>query len=244
MEWRDKGLLLKRSAHGEHAAIIEVFTSERGKYAGLVHGGASRKMAPVLQPGALLDITWKARLEDHLGAYSVELETSRMAVVLNDRMALAGLNAVSSLLLFCLPERQGYPGLYAQTCALLEILGQSDIWPLAYMQWEMALLEHLGYGLDLDSCAVLGPGAGVPGFISPRTGRAVSREGAGKWANRLLPLPPCMIGLGEAPDTEVAASLKVTGHFLRSHFAGARGDKPLPEARQRFVNLFMAGSGV
>ena len=244
MEWRDKGMLLNRRMHGEHAAIIEVFTCERGKYAGLVYGGASRKMAPVLQTGALLDITWKARLEDHLGVYSVELETSQMAVVLSDRMALAGLDAVASLLLFCLPERQGYPGLYAQTRKLLEILGQSEIWPLAYMQWEMALLEHLGYGLDLGSCGILGPSVGVPSFISPRTGMAVSREGAGKWADRLLPLPPCMIGLGEASDTEVAMSLKVTGHFIRSHFAGARGDKPLPEARQRFVNLFTARSSV
>jgi len=239
MEWRDQGILLSSRRHGESAAIIEVFTPERGRHAGVVRGGAARRMAPVLQPGAQLDLTWRARLEDHIGTFTVEPLRSR-AAALADRMALSGLNAVLALLLFCLPEREPHARLYRRTEALLDLLGQGELWPLAYLRWEMALLDDLGFGLDLSACAALGPGANDLSFISPRTGRAVSRQGAGDWADRLLPLPPCLLGQGTAPDAEIAEGLAVTGHFLRARVAPELGHKPLPEARERFVARFSA----
>jgi DNA repair protein RecO (recombination protein O) len=238
MDWRDQGILLSSRRHGESAAIIEVFTREHGRHAGVVRGGASRKIAPILQPGAQLDVTWRARLEDHIGSYTVEPLRSRAAAALSDRQALAGLNAVTALLLFALPEREGHPLLYARSEALLDLLGDQDLWPLAYLQWELALLEEAGFGLDLSTCAVLGHGANDLSYVSPRTGRAVSRAGAGDWADRLLPLPPCLLGHGPAPDHEIAEGLRTTGHFLREHLAPAIGNKPLPEARQRFVDAF------
>lgn len=238
MDWRDQGILLSSRRHGESAAIIEVFTREHGRHAGVVRGGASRKIAPILQPGAQLDVTWRARLEDHIGSYTVEPMRSRAAAALSDRQALAGLNAVTALLLFALPEREGHPVLYARSEALLDLLGDQDLWPLAYLQWELALLEEAGFGLDLSTCAVLGHGANDLSYVSPRSGRAVSRAGAGDWADRLLPLPPCLMGHGPAPDHEIAEGLRTTGHFLREHLAPAMGNKPLPEARQRFVDAF------
>ena len=72
MEWRDQGVLLAVRRHGESAAIIEVFTAAHGRHAGVVRGGGSRKAAPILQPGAQLDLTWRARLDEHLGAFAVE----------------------------------------------------------------------------------------------------------------------------------------------------------------------------
>ena len=240
MEWRDQGILLSSRTHGESAAIIEVFTPSRGRHAGVVRGGASRKFAPVLQPGAQLDVTWRARLEDHIGTFAVEPLRSRAAASIGDRLSLAGLNAVLALLLFCLPERERHDRLYARTEALLDLLGQPEVWPLAYLQWEMTLLDDLGFGLDLSECAVLGTGANDLSFVSPRTGRAVSRRGAGDWADRLLPLPPCLLGQGPAPDDEIAKALGVTGHFLHRHVAPELGHKPLPEARQRFLDRFQA----
>lgn len=241
MEWRDQGILLSSRTHGENAAIIEVFTPERGRHAGIVRGGASRKQAPVLQPGAQLDVAWRARLEDHLGTYSAELIRSRAATSLGDRLSLAGLNAVTSLLLFALPEREAHLRLYQKTEALLDLLGQPELWPLAYLQWELLLLDDMGFGLDLSTCAVLGHGANDLSYVSPRTGRAVSAKGAGEYASRLLPLPPCLLGQGPAPDSEIAEGFRVTGHFLQSQLAPELGNKPLPEARQRFVDRFMAG---
>ena len=241
MEWRDQGILLSSRTHGENAAIIEVFTPERGRHAGIVRGGASRKQAPVLQPGAQLDVAWRARLEDHLGTYSAELIRSRAATSLGDRLSLAGLNAVTSLLLFALPEREAHLRLYQKTEALLDLLGQPELWPLAYLQWELLLLDDMGFGLDLSTCAVLGHGANDLSYVSPRTGRAVSAKGAGEYASRLLPLPACLLGQGPAPDSEIAEGFRVTGHFLQSQLAPELGNKPLPEARQRFVDRFMAG---
>ncbi len=237
MEWRDQGILLAVRRHGEAAAIIDVFTEGHGRHAGVVPGGASRKQAPVLQPGAQLDLTWRARLEDHIGTYRAEPLRSRAAAALSGRLALAGLNAVTALLSFALAEREVHAPLYRRSEQLLDLLGQDEIWPLAYLNWELALLEELGFGLDLSACAATGINDELI-YVSPKSGRAVSRHGAGEWADRMLPLPPCLRGEGPAPDAEIAEGLRTTGYFLQHRLAPALGHAPLPEARARFVDLF------
>lgn len=236
MDWRDEGILLSVRRHGESSAIIEVLTENHGRHAGVVRGGASRKLAPVLQAGAQLDVSWRARLEEHIGAFSVEPMRSRSAQALGGRLALAGLNAVVALVLFSLPEREAHPGFYGETVRLLDLLGQDDIWPLAYLRWEKRLLEVTGFGLDLDSCAVTGSKDDLR-YVSPKSGRAVSEAGAGEWAPRLLPLPPILRGEGNGETAEVIMALQVTGHFLATKLAPALGNKPLPDARDRFVDL-------
>lgn len=234
MDWRDEGVLLAVRKHGESAAIIEMFTPEHGRHAGVVRGGARRRMAPILQPGAQLDVAWRARLEDHLGAYTVEPLRGRAADALGDPLALAGLTAVCSLLAFCLPEREPHPELYERSIALLDALG-ADQWGYAYLRWELALLDEMGFGLDLSACAVTGRNDELA-YISPRTGRAVTRTGAGEWADRLLPLPACLMGRPDVGRADLLQGLSVTGHFLSGNLAKALGDKPLPAARQRFVD--------
>lgn len=160
-----------------------------------MRGGTSRKIAPILQSGAQLDIAWRARLEDHIGAFTVEPVRSRAALALHDRLSLAGLNAVTGLLAFALPEREAHPPLYRRTEALLDLLGQGDLWPLAYLQWEISLLEELGYGLDLSACAVTGRTSGLV-FVSPKTGRAVTREGAGSGLIECCHCRPFYVGKG------------------------------------------------
>lgn len=243
MEWREQGILLSTRRHGESAAIIEVLTPAHGRHAGLVRGGASRRMAPVLQPGAQLDLNWRARLENHIGTFVVEPVRSRAVMSMADRLSLAGLNAVCALLLFALPEREANPELYRRTENLLDLMAERDLWPLAYLHWELALLESLGFGLDLSGCAVLGRQANDLCFVSPRSGRAVSRRGAGQWADRLLPLPACLLGQGAAPDHEISQALETTGYFLHHRLAPDLGHTPLPDARQRFVERFAARAG-
>lgn len=235
IEWRDQGALLSVRKHGETAVIAEVFTAEHGLHSGVIRGGTSRKIAPILQPGAQLDVTWKARLEDHLGAFQVEPIRSRAASVMSDRLALAGLNAVCALLGFALPERDPHTELYHHSITMLDLLGQTDAWPLAYLRWELTLLEDLGYALDLSQCAVTG-GIDDLAYVSPKSGRAVSAEGAGEWADRLLPLPPVLLGQGTAPDLEILQGLETTGYFLKHWLAKALGDKPLPPARDRLIS--------
>lgn len=237
MQWRDQGILLSTRRHGETSAIIEVFTPAHGRHAGVVRGGTSRKIAPILQPGAQLDVTWRARLEDHIGSFQVEPVRSRAAAALGDRLALAGLNAVTALLGFSLPEREPHPRLYQSSEQLLDLLDQPDLWPLAYLRWELGLLEEMGYALALDVCAVTGTAEDLA-FVSPKSGRAVSRGAAGVWADRLLPLPDVLRGAGTGADAEVAEALRTTGHFLSQHLAKDLGNTPLPEARTRFVEAF------
>ncbi|MBF9034883.1 DNA repair protein RecO [Rhodobacterales bacterium HKCCE2091] len=231
MEWREDGVLLSVRPHGESGAILELFTAGHGRHAGLVRGGGSRRMAPVLQPGTQLDATWKARLSEHLGQFTVEPLRGRAGAAMADRLALAGLSAVCALLAFALPERAPYPALYARTQALLDGLG-AERWGHAYLGFELALLEEMGFGLDLARCAVSGATDELA-YVSPRTGRAVARTAAGEWADRLLPLPPALIG-GEDGLVE---GLSVTGHFLHHHLAPSLGDRPLPPARDRLVAL-------
>lgn len=235
MEWRGQGILLSSRRHGESSVIIDVFTPEQGRHAGVVRGGTSRKIAPILQAGAQLDVRWRARLEDHIGTFQVELLRSRAAAAMSGRLALAGLNAVTSLLAFALPERESHLALYGESERLLDLLGQDEIWPLAYLRWELRLLEETGFGLDLSCCAVTGAQEGLA-YVSPKSGRAVSRAGAGDWADRLLPLPLCLLGEGDAADGEMAQALDVTGYFLQNKLAPALGHKPVPEARARFID--------
>ncbi|MEP0964643.1 MAG: DNA repair protein RecO [Roseobacter sp.] len=237
MEWRDEGILLSTRRHGESAAIIEVFTQERGRHAGVVRGGSGRKISQILQPGAQLDVVWRARLEEHIGSFLVEPLRSRAVAAMGDRLSLAGLNAVTALLGYCLPEREPHGDLYTATERVLDLLGQPDIWPLAYLRWEETLLQQLGYALELETCAVTGSEVDLI-YVSPKSGRAVSRSAAGEWADRLLPLPPVLRGLGSAPDAEVAQAFITTGYFLEQHLARNLGDKPLPSARARFIEAF------
>ncbi|WP_417724486.1 DNA repair protein RecO [Salipiger sp.] len=236
MDWRDTGILLSARKHGESSAILEVFTATHGRHLGVLRGGASRKAAPMLQPGAQLDLGWRARLEDHMGAFTAEPLRSR-AAALGNRFSLAGLNAVTALLSFCLPERESHPALFARTESLLDLLHDQDLWPLAYLRWELALLDEMGFGLDLSACAVTGTNLDLR-YVSPRTGRAVTAEGAGDWVDRLLPLPQVLLNKGSAADPEILDGLRTTGYFLEHHLAGALRDRPLPEARARFVTRF------
>ncbi len=236
MEWRDQGVLLGVRKHGETSAIIDVLTPEHGRHAGVVHGGISRKIAPILQPGAQLDLRWRARLEGHLGTFTVEPLRSRMVGLTSNRVNLAGLNAIAALLVFCLPERVPHPILYQRSVTLLDLICTTDAWPLAYLRWEQELLEELGFALSLGKCAVTGSRDDLV-YVSPKTGRAVSRGGAGDWADRLLPLPQCMLGQGDATNGEISDGLRTTGHFLAHHIAPSLGNRPLPAARQRLIDL-------
>ena len=242
MEWRDQGILLSARQHGEASVIIDVLTPSLGRHKGVVRGGKSRKLAPVLQPGAQLDLTWKARLQEHMGNFEVELIRSRSAMIMSDRLALSGLGAVTGMLLAFLPERETNEPLFYATKQLLDLLEYPEVWSIAYLKWELGLLDILGFGLELSTCAVTGQTQDLV-FISPKTGRAVSRHAAGEWADRLLPLLPVMVGQGSQQSDEIAQALKVSGFFFENQVCPSLGLKHLPSARSRFLDTLKKSNG-
>ena len=233
IEWREEGMVLSVRRHGENDAILEALTHDHGRHAGVVRGGGGRRLAPLMQPGAQLSFTWRARIADHLGHFAVEPVRSR-AAVLSDGLALAGLSSMTSLLSFALPERAAQPGLYEAPLTVADLMEADSLWPLAYLRWEMGLLDRLGFGLDLTRCAISGTRDDLA-YVSPKSGRAVARDAAGEWADRLLPLPLCMMGQGPATIPEIVQGLRITGHFLENRLAPSLGDRPLPVARERLV---------
>lgn len=234
IEWHDEGIVLSARPHGENAAILDLFTRAHGRHAGVVRGGTGRRLRPLLQPGADLSVRWQARLEEHLGAFAVEPLRARSALAEN-RLTLAGLASVTALLSITLPERDPHPALHLATGGLLDLEAAPADWALAYLHWEMRLLEDLGFGLDLSHCVVTGAREGLA-FVSPRSGRAVARGAAGVWEARLLPLPPVMLGQDEGGAGDLVAALSTTGWFIGSRLLASQGDRPLPSARARLVH--------
>ncbi|GGA05875.1 DNA repair protein RecO [Neptunicoccus cionae] len=236
MEWRDEGVILSARRHGESSVILEVLTKTHGRHAGVVRGGASRKLAPVLQPGNQVEVEWRARLEEHLGGFHVELLRSRSAIM-GDRAALAALGAICALGGFALPERMELPEIYTRTIDLVDALEAGEGWQADYAIWELMLLEELGYGLDLGSCAATGTTQELV-YVSPKSGRAVCRSSGLAYADRMLPLPVFLQLEGAEPEAaDILAALKTTGYFLERWLAPALGNRPLPEARGRLVQL-------
>lgn len=237
MQWEDEAILLSARRHGEGSLVLQVFTPEHGRHGGLVRGGASRSKQSTYQLGNHLALTWRARLPDQLGSITAELITPNAALVLDEPPRLAALTSACALIEKALPDRDPHPDLYNLLRQLIDILTTSGVWADHYVRFELALLADLGFGLDLSSCAVTGSDANLV-YVSPRTGRAVSREGAGEYADRLLPLPGFLLAEAKPADVDdIRAGLKLAGFFLERHLFAAL-DRPVPEARQTLVDRF------
>lgn len=235
MDWSDEGIVLAARKHGEHAAIVTLLTRDHGRHAGLVRGGASSRARGLYQIGNLVTADWHARLSEHLGTYTCELARPYAAGLMSERLPLLALASAAGLLERLLPEREPHPITFDGTVALIEMLGKAGGWAAAYVQWELALLSDLGYGLDLTQCAATGATEDLV-YVSPRTGCAVSQGAGEPYRSKLLPLP-AFLRSGEAPAQreDVAAGLQLTGHFLAMCARDAdTGD--LPASRGRLLD--------
>ena len=235
MEWSDEGVVLSVRPHGEAAAVLELFTRAHGRHLGLVHGGRSRKLRPILQTGNHLVASWKARLADNLGHFAVELRKGFAAQVMEDGAALAAMTSMTALTRL-LPERDPHPNLFEVTLFVLGFLEERSVWPALVVRWELALLDELGFGLDLSTCAASGSTTGLI-YVSPKSGRAVSAEAGEPYKDRLLALP-AFLRTGaprSVSPTDVEAGLALTGHFLEARVLGPRGME-MPDARARLLS--------
>jgi DNA repair protein RecO (recombination protein O) len=235
MEWREDGIAVGTRRHGEADVILEVITAGHGRHLGLVRGGRSRRLRAVLQPGNTLALTWRARLHEHLGNFRVEPVAERSAVLMASRLGAFGL-ALAGAHLRLLPERDPHPRLYQALAVMLDCFDRPALAGELMARFELLLLDELGFGLDLSACAVTG-GRDDLTHVSPRSGRAVGREAAAPYAEKLLALPAFLLAApGESPGPQaVGSAFGLSGFFLERHVFGPRG-LALPEARAGFIN--------
>ncbi|HML15200.1 MAG TPA: DNA repair protein RecO [Xanthobacteraceae bacterium] len=234
MEWTDEGIVLGARRHGEANAILEVMTHAHGRHLGLVRGGAGTRMRPVLQPGNAVRATWRARLDEHLGHFAIEGLRLRAAELLAAAHALYGVTHLAALCRL-LPERDPHPLVHADLAAALDCMDDTVAAAVAVARFELMLLAELGFGLDLARCAATGE-AGDLGYVSPKSGRAVSRRAGEPWRDRLLPLPAFLLDDAPARPSpgELADGFAITGFFLGRYVFEPRGLRA-PDARERFI---------
>lgn len=235
MEWKDEGIVIARRHHGESAAIVSLLTREHGRHLGLVRGGTGRRAAGLYEPGNLVSALWRGRLAEHLGSFACEPMQSFAARVMDDALRLGALTSACAIVEAALPEREPHRTLFEATLDLLNAL-EGDAWAAEYVRWECRCLADLGFGLDLSQCAVTGE-AGDLVYVSPRSGRAVSREAGKPYADKLFPLPSFLGGQRDVAvsPASVIAGLEITGHFLERNVLAA-GDRPMPRSRIQFVD--------
>jgi DNA repair protein RecO (recombination protein O) len=234
MEWSERGLVIGLKKHGESSVILELMTRGHGRHLGVVRGGRSKTMQPVLQPGNEVEAIWRARLEEHLGLYVVEGAVLRTDALISSAQALHGVNFLTHLLRL-LPERDPHPGLFERAQVLLAHLAGQQA-PALFVHFELALLAELGFGLDLESCAATGTQDDLI-YVSPKSARAVSRDAGAPWAARLLSLPRFLSHPpgGPVSPEEIREGFRLTEFFLHRDVYLPRGLKP-PDARAALID--------
>ncbi|MEJ5079483.1 MULTISPECIES: DNA repair protein RecO [unclassified Ochrobactrum] len=235
MEWRDEGIILGTRRHGETSAIVEVMTREHGRHMGMVRGGRSRRMQPLLQPGNHVDLTWWARLDEHMGSFTIEPLGFAAARLIETPVALYGIQLAASHLRL-LPERDAHGGLYETLRLIIEHFDD----PLAsgelLLRFEVMMLEELGFGLDLKECAATGVRENLI-YVSPKSGRAVCGDAGAPWADKMLPLPAFVnnTALRASCYDDLNDAFRMTGFFFLRHVWEPRAQTP-PDSRGGFLN--------
>ena len=233
MQWQDAGFVLAARRHGERALIIELLTQQHGRHAGLVRGGQSPKWRAMLQPGNEVAAVWRGRLDEHLGTINCELLQAHAARFLDDPGRLAGLTSAAALAITTLPEREPHQDVHASFAGLMAALDSAADWRTHYVRWERDLLAALGFGLDLSCCAVSGVTTDLA-YVSPRTGRAVSRPAGMPYKDKLLCLPDFLWRDAPADEAQLGLGMTLTGHFLVHHIFAPQG-RTSPLARRRLA---------
>lgn len=235
MEWRDEGIILGSRKHGETSLIVEVMTREHGRHLGMVQGGRSRKRQPLLQAGNRVDLVWRARLDEHLGTFQVEALELNAARLFDSAIAVFGLQTLAAHVRL-MPERDSHTGIYETLTLLVQHLDNPALAGELVARFELLILDELGFGLDLECCAATGSREDLA-YVSPKSGRAVSRAAGAPWTDKLLVLPAFLLESSrrQADDAALDAAFRLTGFFFTRDVYEPRG-LVAPEARGGFLS--------
>jgi DNA repair protein RecO (recombination protein O) len=244
MRFTTTAIVCALRTHGEHGAVVRLMTPEHGLQAAYVRGARGRRMRPVLIAGNMVEAQLSARTETQLPQATIELVHSR-GPLLSEPLPAAAIEWATVLTATALPEGQPYPRLFSALEAVLDAIEAAPSasgWGSALVRYELLLLAELGFGLDLDRCAVSGSNDNLVA-VSPKSGRAVSAAEAEPYAGKLLALPPFVREGGQASWQEIAQGLDLTGHFLARDVLAERSS-PLNEARERLVDRLRRAGGL
>ena len=240
MQWTDEGIVIGVKRHGEANAILELMTREHGRHLGLVRGGYGSRMKPILQPGNTLSASWRARLDEHLGTYAIEVTESRAGTLLASSHAVYGVTHLAALVRL-LPERDPHEDIYEMLAHTLDDFEDASGAAAHVVRFELAMLAECGFGLDLSNCAATGETRELV-YVSPKSGGAVSRSAGAPWADRLLRLPAFLReetdGADGFSDEDLQDGFRLTGLFLLRHVLEPRGQGH-SDAREGFINAVM-----
>ncbi|MBE7636890.1 DNA repair protein RecO [Sneathiella sp. P13V-1] len=239
MHWLDSGIVLSARKYGENSVILQAFTKEHGRCAGLVRGGTSKKLRGILQPGNIVGLKWQSRIADQLGTYTIEAGQSSGALLFDRPLSLAACSSIVALLEKTLPEKEIHSPLFEASSILLGLLDDDiELWGPLLVKWELGLLSEMGYGLDLSECAATGVKENLA-YVSPKSGRAVSREAGTPYGDRLLPLPDFLCSTNHSENEinlmDVEQGLRLSGYFIKKNLIPHYGGESLP-ARERLVH--------
>ena len=235
MEWQDRGVVLGGRAYGETSVIVELLTAHHGRHLGVVRGGRSRRLRPVLQPGNAVAATWRARIDEHMGTYAIEPLTLRAGRFIDSIESLQAVNHLCGLGRL-LPERDPHAVLHDMLDAMMDGIEDRARLPLQVIQFELTLLAELGFGLDLTQCATTSSRERLV-YVSPRSGRAVCDVVGAPYRDRLLALPAFLrpdSGSAPIPSEDLAAGFRLTENFLNRDVFAPRNLSP-PEARRSYL---------
>lgn len=235
MQWSDQAIILGIRRHGESSAIVEVMSATHGRHLGMVRSGRSRTMQPVLQPGNSVEVTWRARLDEHMGEFRIEPVELRAARLMETATSVYGIQALGALLRL-LPERDPHPHLYDALTVIVDHLADPADAGELFVRFELAVLNDLGFGLDLTECVATGTRTELV-YVSPKSGRAVCREAGERYAERMLALPDFLSAEARraADHDSLAAAFRLTAFFLHRHVYEPRG-LDVSSARDGFVH--------
>jgi DNA repair protein RecO (recombination protein O) len=239
MQWTDEGIVIGVKRHGEASGILELMTREHGRHLGLVRGGFGSRMKPVLQVGNGVSASWRARLDEHLGNYTIEPVNLRASSFFAASHAIYGVSHLAALMRL-LPERDPHADLYAEFEDVLNHLDDAVVAAPMVVRFELQLLSELGFGLDLEQCASTGTRADLI-YVSPKSGRAVSRAAGEPWADKMLRLPAFLRERDANPvGRDLDDGFALTGFFLARHVLEPRG-LTLSEERAHFIAAILRG---
>lgn len=234
VSWTDRAVLLTVARVGKQTLVLEVLTENYGRCRAVAT--LDGKEAPILLPGSFLTINCtNDKLGEPLRAKLLEISGGIIAESADD-VALLALTSAKDLMVAFLDEEDPVPEIYDATQEMMQSLVSDDKrWPVHYAALEFALLTELGHVRGMSDCM---PAVrhGETIYMSPKSARMVTREQAGAFLDRMVPVPGLLLGQQKVNAIDVRLSLELNKTVFENFALPTVGLGQLPDVRADVVS--------